>query len=190
MISEKPILIIEHLEPELFEWCLIEYKHISKIMGKNNLWLTNIKKKDRKKLEKFGKILTQSVKNLSLEKACILDPEAKSLFNPQKAKLYKYIIIGGILGSFPSKKRTARELSSFLPEIKKYHLGKKQMSTDTAVYVAKKIIDGSSLHDLKFQDSPEIKINSVESTILPYRYIRKGKGILISPALLNYLKKP
>ena len=37
--------IIEHLEPELYDWCLIEYEHISKIVGKENLIFTNINKK-------------------------------------------------------------------------------------------------------------------------------------------------
>ncbi len=40
--------IIEHLEPELYPWCLIEYKHISKIVGKNNLIYTNINKEYKK----------------------------------------------------------------------------------------------------------------------------------------------
>ena len=45
--------IIEHLEPELYEWCLIEYKEISKIAGKENLWFSNINPKDKKKLEAY-----------------------------------------------------------------------------------------------------------------------------------------
>ena len=45
--------IIEHLEKKLFEWCLIEYEHISKIVGKNNLIITNVKKSDLSKLKSF-----------------------------------------------------------------------------------------------------------------------------------------
>src|SRR3989344_4588506 len=48
--KKKQIYIIEHLEQKLWPWCVIEYKHISKIAGKNNLWFTNIKKRDIKRL--------------------------------------------------------------------------------------------------------------------------------------------
>ena len=50
--------IIEHLEPRLWKWCMIEYKNISKIVGRKNLWFTNIKQKSKevKELAKYGKI--------------------------------------------------------------------------------------------------------------------------------------
>ena len=52
-----PIFIIEHLEPRLSKWCLIEYKHISEIAGKRNLWLANVKREsERKKLEGYGRL--------------------------------------------------------------------------------------------------------------------------------------
>ena len=48
-------VIIEHLEPELYDWCLIEYEHISKIAGKGNLIFTNIKnKKETEKLKNMA----------------------------------------------------------------------------------------------------------------------------------------
>ena len=94
-----PIFIIEHLEPALFPWCLLEYKHISKIVGKRNLWFTNIKDKDKNKLSKYGKVFTESIKQLinknyhchnvkthlyfTNKNICILDPEAKKTLTPK-----------------------------------------------------------------------------------------------------------
>ena len=40
------IYIIEHLEPKLWEWCILEYEHISQTVGKDNLWFTNIRDKE------------------------------------------------------------------------------------------------------------------------------------------------
>jgi len=190
MKSRKPIFIIEHLEPELYEWCLIEYRQISKIIGKKSLWFTNIKgKKSASKLKNYGKVAQESVKNLDLKDACLLDPEAKSQLKPKDAKKFKYFIFGGILGDFPPRKRTQDELTSFI-KAPAFNITSKQMSTDTAVYVVKQITLGKSLKNMLFIDNPEIKINKIESTILPYRYVmRKGGKPLISRALLKFLKK-
>lgn len=189
----KNVFILEHLEPNLGKWTLIEYKNISRILGKNALLFANIKnKKDIKKLSKYGKIFLNSVKNidfLNSQNSCILDPESPTLLSPKIAKKYKYFIFGGILGDYPPKKRTEKELSLFLPKISKYNIGKEQMSTDNAVYVVKKMINEIPLNKIHFIDSPEIKINDIESTILPYRYAIVKNKPFISKNLIKYLKK-
>ena len=187
-MSAKQIYIIEHLEPELYEWCLIEYKHISKIVGKNNVWFTNIRK-DANKLKKYGSVFTQSVQEMHLENPCILDPESNKLLSPKLASKFKYFIFGGILGNFPPKKRTKVELTQFLKNAKAFNIGKKQMSTDNAAYTVHEIASGIPMEKLKFKDKIEIKINEIESTIFPYRYnIVNGKP-LVSKELIKYLKR-
>lgn len=189
----KQIYIIEHLEPKLWPWCVIEYKNISKIVGKNNLWFTNIKKSDSTKLKKYGRVIKDSAKSIKLENCCVLDPEAEKLLNPKEAKQFNYFIFGGILGDYPPRKRTKTELTKFLKKYKKRNLGKEQMATDNAVYVAKKIILGTPIKKIKFINSPEIVLNKskqiTESTILPYKYPLKNNKPLISKEIINYLKK-
>ena len=185
----KKIFIIEHLEPELYDWCIMEYKHISKIVGKENLWFTNIKKSNANKLNKYGQVFSSSVKEMSLSKVCILDPEADETLNPNNSKDYEYFVFGGILGDYPPKKRTEQELSRFMRNAKKFDIGKEQMSTDNAVYTVKQIISGKRLSDMKFQDSVEIKVNKVMSTKLPYKYNLVNGKPLISPELINFIKK-
>ena len=185
----KNIYIIEHLEPKLWPWCLIEYKHISEIAGKNNLWFTSIKKQDIKKLKKYGKIFTKSIKDIKIENSCILDPDAKNTLTFKDSKKFKYLIFGGILGDYPPRKRTKSELSIFFKNTEKRNIGKNQLSTDNAVYVVNQICKGKRLKDIKFQDEVEIIINDIESTILPYKYpIVNGKPN-ISQELVRYLKK-
>ena len=102
------IYIIEHLEPRLWKWCVIEYKHISQLVRKENVWFTNLKK-GSKELEQYGRVIPQPVKELSLPRSCLLDPDAPITLTPQDAKSFDYFIFGGILGDYPPKKRTKKE---------------------------------------------------------------------------------
>ncbi len=185
----KSIFIIEHLEPEIGEWTLIEYKHISKIVGKENLWFTNVAKNgDQTTLSPYGKVSTESIKHIKLVNACILDPEAPLLLTPKNSSKFQYFIFGGILGDNPPRKRTKEELTQFLKNLPTFNIGAMQMSTDNAVYTVKKIVDGTPFEKIPFKDEIEIEINDVESTILPYRYALVKNKPLMSPELLEYLK--
>lgn len=188
-MKKEQIFIIEHLEPELGKWCLIEYRHISKIAGKNNLWFTNIKrKKDAEKLSKIGKVFSESVCKLNLKNACILDPEAKKTLKP--GEKFSFFIFGGILGDFPPRKRTKAELTRKIKfRAEKRNIGKEQQSTDNAVYTVRQIAKGRILKDLKFKDKIEIKINKILTIELPYRYNLINKKPLISPELIKHIKK-
>ena len=180
-----PIYIIEHLEEKVWKWCTIEYKHISQIVGRQNLLITNIKDNSLKSIA----TKKESVTTLDLRNACVLDPDAKKTLTPEEAKNFNFFIFGGILGDFPPQKRTTPELTSKLKNAEARNLGNAQMSTDTAVYVVKQIVEGKKLSDLTFQHEIEIKLGKNESTILPYNYIIKNKKPFISKELVNYLKK-
>jgi ribosome biogenesis SPOUT family RNA methylase Rps3 len=184
----KPIFIIEHLEPRVWKWCTYEYEHISKIVGKKNLWFTNIKRKN-KSLEKFGKVFKQSVKEMNLKNVCVLDPEADKTLSPAEANNFDYVVFGGILGDYPPRKRTKKELTKFLPNAEKRNIGKRQLATDNAVYVVHEIIKGKYFSDLKFKQGVTIKINKIESTDLPFRYALVDGKPLISEKVVNYLKR-
>ena len=185
-----PIYIIEHLEPEVHPWCLIEYKNISKIVGKNNLWFTNITQTSREaeELGKFGKVLKESVAKLNLKKSCILDPEAPSCLTPSEAKSFDYFIFGGILGDYPPRKRTTPELTSRMKNTKIRNIGKRQFSTDNAVLVVKEIVNGKNLKDIKCKNKLTIKINEIESIDLPYCYPLVDGKPQISEELVSFLK--
>ena len=192
-MEKKPIYVIEHLEPELFEWCLIEYEHISEIVGKANLWFTNLGKiKDKtaiKTLEEFGKVFYESVAELEIDRACVLDPEAPKTLEPPEAKDYSYFIFGGILGDYPPKKRTKQELTKFIPSAVVRNIGNEQMSTDNAVFTVKQIELGKKLDELEFKDNVSIEINEFESVDLPYRYNLVDGEPYMSKKIKIYLSK-
>lgn len=186
---KKQIFIIEHLEKEIFPWCLIEYKHISETVGKENLWFTNLKDiKGKESLEGLGKLMDDSVKNMNLQGSCVLDPNTEETLTPENCEEIDYFVFGGILGDHPPKARTKDELTKFLKNPKVFNIGKEQMSTDNAVLVVKEISEGKNLGDLKFQDGIEVKIDEIASLQLPYRYrIINGKPF-ISQELIEYHK--
>ncbi len=174
--------IIEHLEPKLSEWCLLEYRHISKIVGKNNLLFTNTKRRS-KDLEKLGRTGAAPVSELKLKNACLLDPEAEKTLSHKDS--FNYLIFGGILGDNPPQHRTAE----IKVNCEKRNLGNKQMSTDTAVLVAKKITEGKKFSDFKFKDTIEIQMAENESVILPFRYLLENEKPVLAHGLVDYLKR-
>lgn len=184
--------VIEHLEPELFEWCLIEYGHISKIVDKENLIFTNIKNKDVSKLKKYGTVYEKNISGLKFKNACVLSQYSKKTLTAEDKKKFKYFVFGGILGDNPAKKRTNSIITSLKNKKIKYetrNLGKKQMPTDAAVYAAKKILEGKRLNELKFADEVEIEINENESAVLPFRYTIDNNKPVISEKLVEHLRK-
>jgi ribosome biogenesis SPOUT family RNA methylase Rps3 len=184
------LFVIEHLEPKLWKWCFIEYKHISEVVGRNNLIFTNIKnEKDAEKLESFGKVIKNSVKELNLKNVCVLDPESEETLTNEKTKNLEYFVFGGILGDYPPKKRTKEELTKFLKNASVFNIGKKQMATDNAVYVVNEIIKGKNLQDLSFKYKIEIPIKQGESVEMPYNYVLVDEKPLMSKELLEHIKK-
>lgn len=185
--------IIEHFEPELYEWCVIEYTHISEIVGKEYLFFTCFRKpKDMQMLQKLGKVFSESVAELNFKGLCLLDSDASKTLNPEDAKKFEYFLFGGILGDNPPRERTKEMIMKLKGKGLKFelrNLGKKQMPTDTAVYVAKKILEGSRLENIKFIDGIEIEIDENESVMLPYRYAVENSTPVISSKLIDYLKK-
>jgi len=177
--------VIEHLDEKVFEWCFLEYRHISLIVGKENLLFTNV---TSNKLEKLGKVNKKSVVNLKLKKAIVLDPDAKETLTAEDCEKADFLIFGGILGDYPPKKRTKQALSSKMKCLKR-NLGEKQMSTDTAVYVAKKIAGGKKLSELRFAYMLEVKTGENESMELPYQFVIENGKPVLAPGFIEFISE-
>jgi len=182
--------VIEHLEPELYPWCMLEYTQLSKLVGKKNALFTNLKAdKNCKKLLPLGAVSALPVKQLQLKNAVVLDPDAKKRLSASDCKQFEYCILGGILGDYPMQKRTKRELTKKLPYPSR-NLGKAQFSTDTAVLVATLIAKGIRLDQIPFQDTIELPMGKYLSLQLPFRYVVNAKGKPILPkGLIELIRK-
>ena len=187
MNQKNAKFVIEHLEPKLYRWCFLEYRHISKLVGRKNLIFTNIRSSSAQaKLSPLGKVSSVSVSRLGLPNVCILDPAAKKTLVPAEAKKFSYFVFGGILGDYPPRQRTKTELKL---KGERRNIGKAQLPTDNAIYVVKKIASGTPLSKIKFQDCLTIPIKEGEEVELPFRYaLVKGKP-LISREIVAMLKK-
>ena len=179
--------IIEHMEPELSDWCVAEYSHISALMGKSNVTFTNISQSDIKKLQPCGEATTKKASELHLKKACILDPRAKEQLSKKDKGEFDYFIFGGILGNNPAEGRTSL-LTKAMP-LPTRNLGAKQFSTDTAAYVAKKLLEGKKIEDIHFVEEVEIQIDEGESMILPFPYAVENGKLIISDKLIQHISK-
>jgi ribosome biogenesis SPOUT family RNA methylase Rps3 len=178
--------IIEHLEDEVWDWCVLEYRHMSSIVGKENIIFTNVPKKEVHKLEALGTVHTESVRSLKLDlkKCCLMEMIAdKELTTKDKSK-FDYFIFGGILGDNPPQGRT--KVLHNLCEMR--NLGKEQMSTDTAVLVTHMILNGKKLGEIEFKDEITIETNDGEEVILPYRYVVQNNKPVLPRGLFEMLR--
>jgi len=186
---KKPLLVIEHCEPFLSEWLLLEYKHSIKIWGKNTVFTNVTEKKFINILKTITKTEKKNVKEFLKNKNCIvLDPQSKKTLKTNDFTKLDAIIIGGILGYEKPKGRT-KKLISDKYKFQTRNIGKIQLTIDGAVYVAKEIALGKKLKQIEIANELEIIHDSVHSTILPFGYpIEKNKPI-ITPGLIEYITK-
>ncbi|MEM4576488.1 MAG: SAM-dependent methyltransferase [Candidatus Nezhaarchaeales archaeon] len=180
------LFVIEHLEPRLSKWALIEYEHASLIVGKESLAFTNVKK-GFNILQKFGKVYRESATELfDNEKTVVLDPKANELLDPSDFCYAETVVVGGILGDNPPRGRTFKLITSKMKKVKARSLGKGQFSIDGAIYMALKVAQGVKLSEIPLATSLTLKSGCLE-VYLPYSYpLVNGKPV-ISPKLIEYL---
>lgn len=186
---KKPILIIEHCEPNLSEWLILEYKHSVKIWGKNTIF-TNVKdKKTNNILKTISKTEKKNAKELLKNKKCIiLDPQSKKTLKTNDFTNLDAIIIGGILGYKKPRGRT-KKLISDKYRFQTRNIGKIQLTIDGAAFVAKKIARGNSLKELEIAYELEIIHDPIHSTILPFGYPIFNNKPVITPGLVEYITR-
>lgn len=187
--KKHPLLIIEHCEPTLSEWLLLEYKHAVKLWQNNVLFTRVTDSKTSKVLQKLGTVKKKNAKDLYFDKNCIvLDPQAKKPLTPKDCATVDALIVGGLLGYEKPQGRTTTLISasSGFPT---RHLGPLQLSIDGAVFVIKAISLGLNLKDIEIAKEIEIIHDSVHSTILPFGYPIVDNKPVITPGLIKYLSK-
>jgi ribosome biogenesis SPOUT family RNA methylase Rps3 len=188
-MKKQPQLVIEHCEPILSEWLLLEYKHAAKLWGENLIFTRVANNKTARVLQKLGTVQKKKAKDIFSSRKCIvLDPQAKKPFTPNDCVRCDAIIIGGLLGYEKPKGRT-KKIISVKSDFQTRHLGKLQLSIDGAVFVAKAIYLGLNLKDIEIAREIEIIHDSVHSTILPFGYPIIEDKPVITPGLIQYLSK-
>eukprot|EP00999_Lentomonas_sp_LEN2_P000977 NODE_1984_length_681_cov_45.467509_g1934_i0.p1 GENE.NODE_1984_length_681_cov_45.467509_g1934_i0~~NODE_1984_length_681_cov_45.467509_g1934_i0.p1 ORF type:complete len:196 (+),score=40.49 NODE_1984_length_681_cov_45.467509_g1934_i0:64-651(+) len=183
--------IVEHLEPELGKWCLLEYARMAKVLGPGKLMITNLKPDEISTIKAVApdaECLEKQVDQLGLnhQRICLLDPKAEKMLEPSDISAFDYMLFGGILGDDPPQHRT-KELYKIGAQTRL--LGDRQMSTDTAVVVTYKILDEKMpFEKIKFIDDPDVSLRDKESVHLPYRYLCDAdNNPIVADGLIEYL---
>ncbi|KAF9963756.1 hypothetical protein BGZ70_007219 [Mortierella alpina] len=170
--------IIEHMEEGMHDWCKLEYEHMVSVCGADHIYFTALTAKTLADMpETLSKAHCHTEDILTMgdriphEKVCLLDPSSPYPLCPEDADKYDFFLFGGILGDDPPRDRTG--------ELRKLgfatrHLGAIQMTTDTAVNVTRRVVEGKvPLDKIPFIDHPEIKLRKKETVTMPFRYIAK-----------------
>ena len=193
MDGDKPVVVIEHLEPEFRLWIFLEYRHVSTIYGRDYVWFTNIPVRYSKVLERYGRVFQDSIVDLvkrrviDIGKAIVLDPQASKPLSYDDLLVYKYVIIGGILGDHPPRGRTKEYLTNRLRGIESRNIGDGQYSIDGSVYYIYYLWKNKGLHGFKYVDGVTIETKQ-GNVYLPFRYPIVGDKPLLAPGLMEYLR--
>lgn len=178
--------IIEHMDNDLWEWSVIEYRHAAEHVGKENLIVTNVKQAEHGKLAGCCEVKSVRAASLGLTRVCVLDPAAEQALEPGDAEKFDYLVFGGILGSEKPEGRT-RELA--VPGSERRNLGKDQLATDNAVMAAKIVVGGKRLAELEFIKDFTVKIEEGEEIILPFKYLVADGKPFVAEELVEHIKK-
>lgn len=188
-MKKKPMLVIEHCEPALSEWLILEYKHSAKIWPRKITFTRVNDKKTANALKKIGEVEEQKAKDLLHGKKCIvLDPQSKKTLTTRDFSNYDAVIVGGILGYEKPIGRT-KELITDKSGFETRNIGNIQLTIDGAVFVANAIALGLKLKDIEITKEIEIVHDSVHSTILPFGYPIINDTPVITPGLVEYLNR-
>jgi ribosome biogenesis SPOUT family RNA methylase Rps3 len=186
-LKKQPLLIIEHCEPAVSEWLLLEYTHAAKIWSGKLLFTRVVDAKTRRILQRLGSVEKEHAKDLYAGKNCIvLDPQAKKPLSPKDCATAEALIVGGLLGYEKPQGRT-KTLISATSGFHTRHLGPLQLSIDGAVFVIKAITLGLALNDIEIAKEIEIIHDEIHSTILPFGYPIVENKPIITPGLVEYL---
>ncbi|MEM1612488.1 MAG: RNA methyltransferase [Desulfurococcaceae archaeon] len=194
MSTRKPMLVIEHCEPDLSPWLILEYRHASLIYGRDHVIFTNVPERYHKLLARYGKVRCESVialvsnGEMKLEEIIVLDPRAETPLTYQDLATAKYVIVGGILGDHPPRGRTHQYITSRLPHsVKSRNIGNGQYSIDGATYYIDYLWRNKDLARFKYVDGIYIETDQ-GYVYLPYRYPLVNSRPLIANGLEYYLK--
>lgn len=145
--STKHTFIVEHMDPELEHWQLLEYSTIAQECAASNsqFILSGLPKvvPELTLVEQSPQSVDDlvSAANIPKERVCLLDPRGESDLAPEDGDKFDVFVFGGILGDDPPRDRTAElRVKGFGGR----RLGKEQLTTDTAARVTRIVVQEKS----------------------------------------------
>lgn len=145
--SSKHTFIVEHMDPELEAWQVLEYSTIAKecVESSSQFILSGLPKAvpELAQVEQSPQSVDDLVSSAKIpkERVCLLDPRGESDLAPEDGDKFDVFVFGGILGDDPPRDRTAElRVKGFGGR----RLGKEQLTTDTAARVTRIVVQEKS----------------------------------------------
>lgn len=205
----KHSFVVEHLDPELESWQLLEYTTIAAecqsagstfiLSGRpaQSDTVTDLPPSVLTSPDSVDELLIAN--NIPKSKVCLLDPKGQQDLCPEDGDEFAVFVFGGILGDDPPRDRTAELRAKGFVGRK---LGPEQMTTDTAARVTRMVVQGKSesnpalavptncerdssstapLDRISYIDRPDIEIAKGETISMPFKYVKGDDGKPILP---------
>jgi ribosome biogenesis SPOUT family RNA methylase Rps3 len=145
--TKKHTFIVEHMDPELEKWQILEYSTIASecTAASSQFILSGLPKhvSDLSQVEQSPSSVDDLVSGAGIpkERVCLLDPRGESDLAPEDGDKFDVFVFGGILGDDPPRDRTAElRVKGFGGR----RLGKEQLTTDTAARVTRIVVQEKS----------------------------------------------
>ena len=145
--TKKHTFIVEHMDPELEKWQILEYSTIASecASASSQFILSGLPKhvSDLSQVEQSPSSVDDLVSGAGIpkERVCLLDPRGESDLAPEDGDKFDVFVFGGILGDDPPRDRTAElRVKGFGGR----RLGKEQLTTDTAARVTRIVVQEKS----------------------------------------------
>ncbi|KAF2863919.1 DUF431-domain-containing protein, partial [Piedraia hortae CBS 480.64] len=185
----KRTIVVEHLDTELEEWQILEYKTIWQECERDGFDFILCGLADPPNIGEVTGIPLQCLRTEFLaDKTCLLDPKGEQDLSPEDGQKFDVFLFGGILGDDPPRDRTAELRAKGFPGRR---LGREQMTTDTAARVTRMVIQGKHLDEITYIDRPDIELPATdgpkESVSMPFKYVKNDKGPIMPDGMVSLL---
>ncbi|MEZ0346384.1 MAG: RNA methyltransferase [Infirmifilum sp.] len=188
------VFAVEIIDAFVSRWMYIELLNASRIVGRENLWIFNVK--DRCELEKLSSIaglvehdsIISRIEDLGkIFRVVVLDPEAPEELKPSDFTGRTLVVVGGIMGDHPPRGRTRKEVTWKLKgRFIARNLGPGQFTIDGAIYMARAIAFGRTLQSIPVQRGLILRGDGFE-VHLPYAYPLENGSVVISREEVDYI---
>mgnify|MGYP000864609114 FL=1 len=193
--------VVEHMEESVDNWVECEYKRIVADCGAANVIFTNMKPGvncpayDELTFLSGATLISESFEEFygtaaDKKRVCLLDEVAEKDLEPSDAGEFDYFLFGGILGNVDELDADRTKVLR-IQEYSIRRLGKKQMTTPTAVCVTNLILEKQrTFETLEFIDRPEFDTDyDAEKLIMPFLYLKGDDGKpIMADGVLDILK--
>jgi len=151
-------VVIEHLEPCINRWLLAEYSYVAKLFP-GSLVITNVvSSMHREVLSRIAPVYSESASQILRGKVVVLDPWASTRLTPADLSDAEFVVIGGIMGDDPPKRRTETMISKRMPWALRRSLGPSQFTIAGAAYMLKMVSEGRELSTIRVKVGLEVEL--------------------------------